>query len=608
MAPLRPWDRLGVRLAGLFALVTLLALALVGILLYDRQKWAVEETLGIQLLNIARIGALQIDPALHAEVQRTRTQTSDAYLQVRRALAAIRAEGVLPTPVYTLTDYDAVTRQARFMVTSDGPGLPGEPYALAPELVEPLGWTFRDGVARFTGVYRNEHGAWMTAFAPIVDASGKTIAVLDVDYPVEIYLDRLRDLRTTIIQVSLAGAVGALILGWLFARRLTRPMSTLTEGVGRVAAGDLSKALPVTSQDEVGRLTGAFNAMLEGLRQRDFIRDTFGRYVTPEVVRTLLESHEGLRLGGEKRDVTILMSDLRGYTGLAEAGDPTAVVQTLNAYLARMTDIIVAHEGTIDEFIGDAIFAIFGAPLARPDHAARAAACALAMQLAMDDVNRANAARGLPRLEMGIGLNTGEAVVGNIGSEKRAKYGAVGSAVNLAGRIEASTVGGQILLSPHTYDRIREIAEVGPPMPVTFKGIREPLSLYELRGLGGPSGLRLPEPAASEGADVPVRLPLRCWAIEGKTVRPDAVEGEVLGLGLRRLEARLATPFAPQTNLRLRLRYPALERESGDLYGKVLGVREEDGRAIVRITLTSLETADQRVLDALVRGGEARTP
>ena len=130
--------------------------------------------------------------------------------------------------------------------------------------------------------------------------------------------------------------------------------------------------------------------MLEGLRQRDFIRSAFGRYVSPEVARELLESPEGLRFGGEKRVITVLMSDLRGYTRFAEQGDPAVVMDVLNAYLARMTDIVIQHGGTINEFIGDAVFAVFGAPLAHEDHAERAAACALAMQQAMAELNRAH--------------------------------------------------------------------------------------------------------------------------------------------------------------------------------------------------------------------------
>jgi class 3 adenylate cyclase len=122
-----------------------------------------------------------------------------------------------------------------------------------------------------------------------------------------------------------------------------------------VAGGDLGRSLPVRSRDEVGQLTQAFNTMLDGLRQRDFIRDTFGRYVSPDVARALLESPQGLKLGGEKRDVTVLMADLRGYTQFAEGADPAEVVRMLNGYLARMTAIVTDHGGTINEFMGDGI-------------------------------------------------------------------------------------------------------------------------------------------------------------------------------------------------------------------------------------------------------------
>src|SRR5258705_10485585 len=218
--------------------------------------------------------------------------------------------------------------------------------------------------------------------------------------------------------------------------------------------------------------------MIEGLRQRDFIRSTFGRYVSPEVAQELLASPEAQRLGGEKREVTVLMSDLRGYSRFAELGDAQAVMAVLNEVLARMTDVIIAHGGTINEFIGDAIFAIFGAPLAHPDHAERAAAAAIAMQRAMADVNEAHAQRGLPRFEMGVGINTGEAVVGNIGSEQRAKYAVVGAAVNLASRVEGCTVGGQIFLTTSTLQRLRALGQVRDAGHLEIQGISQPWLLY----------------------------------------------------------------------------------------------------------------------------------
>ena len=245
---LRAWQRLSVRAAGLLVGMTLLAIGVVGTLVYQHQQRELQTTLGTLLLNIARTGALLVDPALHAEVQRTLHRDSDAYMRVRAALAAIQDENGLETPIYTLTDFDQLSGHARFMVTSRGPGAPGELYPLVPALIEPLWSSFRDNVAAHTAIYQNQSGTWMTAFAPIKDRTGRVIAVLDVDYRVNIYLDRLAALRITILLASLAGAFGALVLGLLFSRRLTGPISALIHGAVRVAEGELSQRLPVRSR------------------------------------------------------------------------------------------------------------------------------------------------------------------------------------------------------------------------------------------------------------------------------------------------------------------------------------------------------------------------
>jgi adenylate cyclase len=164
---------------------------------------------------------------------------------------------------------------------------------------------------------------------------------------------------------------------------------------------------------------------------------------------------EGLNLGGEKREITLLMSDLRGFTALVERLEPTTVVALLNHYLSAMVEVIQRNRGTIDEIIGDAIFVLFGAPLVMEDSARRGVRCALEMQKAMLGVNEYNLTQGWPEIEMGIALHTGEVVVGNIGSTKRSKYGVVGRTVNLTARIESFTVGGQILVSPALLQRCR---------------------------------------------------------------------------------------------------------------------------------------------------------
>jgi class 3 adenylate cyclase len=596
---LRPWQRLSVRLACLLTAVTLLAVAAVGGFTYKRHQRELEDTVGTQLLNIARVTALAVDPSLHGQVQRSLDPKSAAYLRIKRELVTIQNEVLLTTPIVTLTDLNVVKRTARILVVSDGPGAPGDIYQVPPTMLDPLRWTFEDGVARYTQIYTNDRGTWISAFAPILDRMGQTAAVVTVNYPVEIYLDRLQELRRTILWASGLGAVGTLILGFLFARRLTRPIRALTIGVMRVAGGDLSLSLPVRSRDEVGQLTRAFNQMLDGLRQRDFIRSAFGRYVSPEVAKALLESPGGLRFGGEKRVVTVLMSDLRGYTRFAERGDPAMVMDVLNGFLGQMTDIIIEHGGTINEFIGDAIFAVFGAPLEHADHAERAAACALAMQRAMAGINRDHAAHGRPQFEMGIGVNTGEAVVGNIGSEQRAKYAIVGSAVNVAARVEGATVGGQVFITEATYDRIRDIAEVTGPIPLDAKGLSEPLALYDLRSLRG----RFAQAGADDAdtREIVVSLRMTCRVIDGKVIRQESIDGVVVLITRHELVARLASPLEPLTNVRLRLRYSEHGPDSEDIYGKVVRTDGEGAEQLSRIHLTSTSNADALRLEGLLR-------
>jgi adenylate cyclase len=183
--------------------------------------------------------------------------------------------------------------------------------------------------------------------------------------------------------------------------------------------------------------------------------------------------------------VTLLMSDLRGFTALAERLDPERVLRLLNHYLAAMTEVITRHQGTIDEFMGDGILALFGAPVARDDDAARGCACAVAMQGAMEEVNARNRAAGLPAVEMGVAVNTGEVVVGNIGSDTRAKYGVVGTHVNLTARLQSITLGGQVLISESTRARAGSGLRTAQTQTVHPRGFQGPVVVHELVGVTG---------------------------------------------------------------------------------------------------------------------------
>ena len=265
-ARLPVWRRHAWRLGASFLLLTAIGIFLSGFLQYRAQDRYLRQSLGSLLLNIARTGALLVDPALHATVEATLTQDSEAYRGVRAKLAAIQDENRIETPVYTLTGFDGAARQARFMVTSRGPGFPGEPYPLVPELLEPLGRAFREGVATQTGIYRNQSGTWITAFAPIRDPNGRVFAVLDVDYRVDVYLKELATVRRRVIQHSLAGALLALVAGILLARQITRPVGQLSALARRVVEGDLSSRVRVTARDEIGMLGNVFHLMVERLQ------------------------------------------------------------------------------------------------------------------------------------------------------------------------------------------------------------------------------------------------------------------------------------------------------------------------------------------------------
>ncbi len=321
-------------------------------------------------------------------------------------------------------------------------------------------------------------------------------------------------------------------------------------------------------------------------------REAFGRYLSDDVVATLLSSPNALKLGGEKRKVSILMSDLRGFSNISERLAPEKVVEILNIYLGKMADIITAHLGTIDEFIGDAILVIFGAPFLREDDAHRAVACAVEMQCAMEEVNKALEKKELPRLEMGIGINTGEVVVGNIGSQKRAKYGAVGSHVNLTARIESYSVGGQILISDRTFAETRDLVHIGKKMKLSAKGVSHAINIYEVEAVGPPYHLQVPKPSYDMVA-LDKAIPVQFSILDGKHMSGAVHDAEMTSISTIVAVIRSEIPLAPLTNLRLDFSAEGAEASdiSGDLYAKTIEAGQNHQEHLIRFTAVPEEVA-----------------
>ncbi len=314
------------------------------------------------------------------------------------------------------------------------------------------------------------------------------------------------------------------------------------------------------------------------------LKTMFGRYLSTEVMASLIENPSALEVGGEKRSVTIMMTDLRGFTALSERLDPEQVVQVLNSYFEVMVEVVLEFQGTINEIIGDALLIIFGAPQEMPDRAQRAVACAIKMQNSMAAVNEQNRAQGLPELEMGIGLNETEVIVGNIGSNKRSKYSVVGSGVNMTSRIESYSVGGQVLISESVCHDAGEILRIDSQRKVHPKGAETPLKIYEVGGIAGQYNLALGE-KASEPVTLTRPIPLNYTVLEGKAVGKTGLEGSVIRLSRKCAEIVLTGPVDMLTNFKMNLRDVDDNLVIKYFYGKVIEQAEKNEKIhMVRFT------------------------
>ena len=378
----------------------------------------------------------------------------------------------------------------------------------------------------------------------------------------------------------------------------------LTWKTQQIAGGDLEQRV-----DFMGDFSTAFNRMTQQLkdsyqeleRRNEFIRKVFGRYTSDEVVEALLDAPDGLKLGGEKREVTILMSDLRGFTALAERLEATEVVSMLNHYLSAMVEVIQHNGGTIDEIIGDAILVLFGAPMSTEKDAHRAVLCALGMQKAMAGVNERNLQSGWPELEMGIALHTGEVVVGNIGSIKRSKYGVVGRTINTTARIESFTVGGQVIVSPTLLKAAGPGLLLGDDVEVHAKGMKDALRCRQLLGHEAHPELGLDAETACAPLAEPVSVSY--VRLSGKHFDEQLEPARVVALSHRRAVLETSSPMPVYANLLLRLEPAAGEKEPHELYAKVIRSLDESIHRCL-LQFTSVPPAVRSRLESLAGKGQ----
>jgi len=446
-----------------------------------------------------------------------------------------------------------------------------------------------EGLVHITDFYTGEQSVLFYAPLP---SNGWSLGVI---FPENELFGELRVLSLNLALMGFSGLVFLMLLIVVISRKITHPLRTLATTTQAIGHGDFAVTVPETGPREIQHLSQAFNRLgrqlTEYIEKRDFIRDTFGRYVTQEVVKKLIESKDSLQLGGENRELSILMSDLRGFTAITATMDPQEVVVFLNRYLAKMIEILIDHRAVIDEIVGDGILAFFGAPEPLADHPEQAVACALRMQAAMVEINAANKADGFPHLEMGIAVNTGDVVVGNIGSERRTKYSIIGAQVNFTGRMESYTVGDQVLISPSTYAVVRDLVEVRDSFQVEMKGLPEPVTLYDICGMSGPYQITLPD-TAHDLVLLSRPLPVRLNRIRDKIVIGVVAESWVSQISLTEALVEFRGGLREWEDVRLLLWDEKGQEIPGKIFGKVVSLNRRahpNGQARIRFTSVSPE-------------------
>jgi class 3 adenylate cyclase len=316
------------------------------------------------------------------------------------------------------------------------------------------------------------------------------------------------------------------------------------------------------------------------------LKQMFGRYLSTEVMNSLIENPSEMELGGKRKKVTIMMTDLRGFTALSETLEPEEVVKLLNTYFEVMVDLILRYNGTINEFIGDSLLVIFGAPHEMEDRVERAVACAIEMQNAMTDVNEKNSSNKLPTLQMGIGLNETEVIVGNIGSSRRSKYAVVGSGVNLTSRIESYSVGGQILASKSVIDQVGDIVRIDTQRVVFPKGADSGLNVYEIGGISGTHNISLLRKTQNL-LHLSQHIPLECTLVEKKQVGLKGIKGRIFRLSKHSAEISLDNSIDLFSNLQLKLIDVDEQLAVRGFYGKSIKCVSQEGNVYL-VSFTSL--------------------
>ncbi len=476
--------RFRTKLFAAFFLVAVIS-ALSGLfIMYEGSNKILFNELRSKATSLVTTAAAQLDPDLIAQLQgHPQDETNTAYLKLQNELRQLRNANrrydIYVRYLYLIRP--AENKDWVFLVDAEeNPKLvshPGDPmpHSDVKILNENLQTPYTD-----TFYVRDQWGTWLSAYAPIYNKAGYYVGSLGLDLSASDIDAELNRLILAGFTALLASVVIALIVAFWLSSLAVRPLGILCGVVEEIGKGNLDSHIELGTKDEFSHLADAINVMSHGLREREHLKTNFARYVSSQVLDKILHGEAATKVEGERRKITVLFSDIRQFTQLSETMPPEQVVSLLNEYFDRMIDVIFSNFGTLDKFIGDGIMVEFGTPLDDPLQEEHAVQAALGMMEALKKLNAEWLKQSKTNFRIGIGIHTGLAIVGNIGSEKRMEYTAIGDTVNVAARLEQLTKQLQkgILISETTYMGLQRRFTCQSLGMVQLPGRLEPIHIF----------------------------------------------------------------------------------------------------------------------------------
>lgn len=473
------------RLLLAITLLVTLTCVTAGAILYQRARDATFGEQQSKVLSIAAAAAAGVDGDLHRRLRRPEDEDTPEYRKLVAELREVRdlnrRKDVHVAYIYTLVRDDDDPGVVRFVL--DAEENPADRSRIGDIYESRVGHPYSFAEPQVDEEYSEDQwGTWLSANAPVRDSTGAAVAILGVDVRAE---DVIADLAR--IRLGVVSAVGvafflAIGLSVVLSKLVSRPLLAIRAAVERIGQGDFQTRVEVKSRDEFGEVAEAINTMAVGLQEREELKGAFARYVSQEVMDEILQSHGELSLKGDRKQVTVLFSDIRNFTTLAEGHSPEEVVGFLNEYFEHMIDIIFRNHGTLDKFLGDGLMVLFGAPLEDPQQEYHAVRAAVEMQQELQHLREKWSMDLRAEIQIGIGVHTGQAIVGNIGSSRRMEYTAIGDTVNVASRLETATktMGTPILVSETTYAATQSRFSYEDRGAIAVKGRQAPVQVFGL--------------------------------------------------------------------------------------------------------------------------------